>query len=160
MSTCLKEALKNLHREELKEEIPLVITIAKDLKEAMKDLHREKRQELIKELGVPIEEMAILLDKTRKLEYDIIGKYRDALETSMWEMSGEVRSMVMYPNLPLSYKQENREEWNKLCIDCRRFYKRLLEIEPDPATAEIEENRVLDERMRLAVSRSALPPKI
>ena len=68
-----------------------------------------------------------------------------------------VKYMVMYPNLPLGYKQESREKWNKLCVDCRRLYNRLLEIERDPATAEIEHDQVLAERMRLAVSKSAAP---
>src|SRR5277367_1143989 len=53
-------------------------------------------------------------------------QYRNALENCMFEMSC-VATRLTYQNLPCSQKQECRERWSKLCVECRQIRKHLSE---------------------------------
>ena len=143
--------------EDLEEEYSFK-TGSENLKEEMKDLSRHIRNTMTAELGISTKELTILLNRTRKLqfEYDIIDKYWGGLESCLFEMSSLVGYMTMYPKLAVRDKKEQREKWNKFCITCRQYYNHLLKIEPDPATAEIEEKRKCDESMRFALANPIL----
>src|SRR5277367_6484025 len=131
-------------------------TGAQNLKDVMKDLSRRIRRTMTAELGVPIMDMSRLIARTRKqhLEYDVFDKYWGALESCLFELTCVVQRLAN-PRLSLSDKEEKRREWCKLCVNCRQYYNRLLEIEPDPAAAQIELNRAYAKRDE----ENRMPPK-